>query len=353
MLNGRSLFEIGSLAKLSELNQAGSCNLILAVVLSPKFGLKETASFFHQFSALLDAGLPVQQSLNLAGKDCSAALQRSLQQASVNVAQGQDLATAMTLKPPVWSPWTLALIQMAEYSGSLAATCRKLAIAAEQQQRRARLYRSVTFISVATVISLLLLLVVLLQGGRNFLGQPGFWVMTGLLLAVVGGSAYWFRTRPLEPLLATGLYRFLAQLPVLKPLLEAQSMLYFTELELPLSCGVPLLSALELICDRIPNPELAKTLAIASQQVARGQTLSRSLQGKVPAIALQMIRTGEETGNLDEMLQKLAAYYEGELELKLRQLQGVLRPLSLLAGGGFVLILGMQMVRSLLNALPG
>ncbi|MBD1863546.1 type II secretion system F family protein [Trichocoleus desertorum] len=315
------------------------------MVLSPKFRLKEIASFFHQFSALLDAGLPVQQSLTLAGKDCSVAFQRSLQQASTNVAQGQDLATAMTLTPAVWSPWTLALIQIAEYSGSLAATCRKLAIAAEQQQRRARLYRSVTLAGGATVSSLLLLLVVLSQGSRNFLVQPGFWITVGLLLA----GAYLLGTRSLTP----SLYRSLARLPVLKPFLEAQSMLYFTELELPLTCGVPLLSALELVRDRIPNPELAKNLTIASQQVARGQTLSRSLQGKIPAIALQMIRTGEETGNLDAMLQKLAAYYEGELELKLRQLQGVLRPLSLLAGGAFVLVLGMQMVRSLLGALPG
>jgi type II secretory pathway component PulF len=275
-------------------------------------------------------------------------LQRSLQQASAKVALGQDLATAMTLTPAVWSPWTLALIRLAEYSGSLALTCRKLAIAAEQQQRRAKLYRSVTLIGIATVGSLLLLLLVLLQGTRNFLVQPGFWVTVGLLLVIVGGSAYWLRTQPLS----AGLYRFLAQLPVLKPLLEAQSMLYLTELELPLSCGVPMLSALELICDRIPNPDLARNLAIASQQVARGEALGRSLQGKIPAIALQMIRTGEETGNLDEMFQKLSAYYEGELELKLRQLQGVLRPLSLLAGGAFVLVLGMQMVRSLLNALP-
>jgi type II secretory pathway component PulF len=314
------------------------------VVLSSKFGLQETASFFHQFSTLLDAGLSVQQSLALAGKNGSAALQRSLQQASAKVALGQDLATAMTLTPAVWSPWTLALLRLAEYSGSLALTCRKLAIAAEQQQRRAKLYRSVTLAGGAAVSSLLLLLMVLVQGNRNVWVQPGFWISTALLLA----GAYLLGTRSLTP----SLYRSLARLPVLKPLLEAQSMLYLTELELPLSCGVPMLSALELICDRIPNPDLARNLAIASQQVARGEALGRSLQGKIPAIALQMIRTGEETGNLDEMFQKLSAYYEGELELKLRQLQGVLRPLSLLAGGAFVLVLGMQMVRSLLNALP-
>jgi type II secretory pathway component PulF len=341
--------KFGFLAKLNELDQAGIGDLILAALLSSRFRLKETASFFYQFAALLDAGLPVQQSLALAGKDCSTALQRSLQQASAHVAQGQDLGTAMTLQPPVWTSWTLALIQMAEYSGSLAETCRKLAIAAEREQRRARLYRSVTLIGVGTVISLLLLLIVLLSGGRNLLVQPSLWVMTGVLLMLAGGVVYWFSTQPLD----AGLYRLLVQLPVLKPLLEAQSMLYFTELELPLSCGVSLLSALELVRDRIPNPELAKNLAIASQQVARGQALSRSLQGKIPAIALQMIRTGEETGNLDAMLQKLATYYEGELELKLRQIQGVLRPLSLLVGGGLVLVLGMQMVRSLLDALPG
>jgi type IV pilus assembly protein PilC len=68
---------------------------------------------------------------------------------------------------------------------------------------------------------------------------------------------------------------------------------------------------------------------------------------------MQMIRTGEETGNLDAAFHNLAEYYEGELERAIRQLEGVMRPLSILAMGGLVALLCIRAIASLINSLPG
>ncbi|XHX80262.1 MAG: type II secretion system F family protein [Stenomitos frigidus ULC029] len=306
----------------------------------------EAARFFHQFAALLKVGIPVQQSLGMAGKDCSASFQRSLKEASLKVEVGQDLAIALNSRSPYFDQWTIALIRSAEYSGALAETFERLAIAAETQYRRQKLYGSVITSIVITGFALVTLLVVLLARSTAVVVQPGFFVLAALLTAIVVGSR--------RSLGTTGNgQRLMASVPVLKGIAQSRSLLYFAELELPLRCGVPLLQALDLVRSHIPDVELQKTLAIASRHIRAGQTLSQSLTGKLPALALQMLRTGEETGNLDAMLVKLADYYESDLERQLKQLQATLRPLAIVAIGSLVLLIGIQTIGSLLNALPG
>jgi type II secretory pathway component PulF len=307
----------------------------------------ENARFFHQFAALLRAGIPAQQSLGMAGKDCSSTLQRSLKEASLKVEAGQDLATALHGRSPYFDAWTIALIRVAEYSGALAETFERLAIAAETQHRRRTLYGSVITSIVMIGFALLTLLVALLARSTAVVLQPGFFVLAALLTAIVFGSRQLFRSK------LGNSQQLMASIPFLQGIAQARSLLYFTELELPLRCGVPLLQALALVRSHIPDVELQKTLAIASRHIQAGQTLSQSLTGKLPALALQMLRTGEETGNLDEMLGKLADYYESDLERQLKQLQATLRPLAIVAIGVLVLLIGIQTIGSLLNALPG
>lgn len=302
----------------------------------------ETARFFHQFSALLNAGIPVQQSLSMAGKDCSATLQQSLREASLQVEAGQDLATALEGRSPYFDAWTITLIRTAEYSGSLTETCEQLAIAAETESKRLRLYRSVLLQGSIFLMGLLALLSVVLPKE----------IMFYLNLGVTLGALFFF-ARIATSGAGAVLYQVMSKIPCLRGIAQARSLLYFTELELPLRCGVSLLQGLELIRSRLPDLALRQSLAIASRQIQAGQSLSQSLAGKLPALALQMLRTGEETGNLDEMLGKLAAYYESDLERQLKQLQATLRPLSLLAVGFLVLLIGVQTITSLLKALPG
>jgi type II secretory pathway component PulF len=308
----------------------------------------ETARFFHQFATLLKAGIPVQQGLGMAGRDCSAKLQRSLKEASLKVDAGQDLASALKARSPYFDQWTIALIRSAEYSGALAETFERLAIAAETNHRRQKLYRSVMASTVIIGFAVLALLVALIWRSTAFVVQPGFWLLVAIVVVVL-----LLRGRLLSIADAGAGQQLMAKVPFLKGIAQARSLLYFTELELPIRCGVPLLQALELLRSHVPDVSLRKSLAIASHQIQAGQTLSQSLTGRLPPLALQMLHTGEETGNLDAMLGKLADYYESDLERQLKQLQATLQPLAIVAAGGLVLLIGMQTITSMLKALPG
>jgi type II secretory pathway component PulF len=307
----------------------------------------ENARFFHQFAALLNAGIPVQQSLSMARRGCSANLQHVLKKASLKVEAGQDLVSALNTCSPYFDQWTIALIRAAEYSGALAETFERLAIAAETWHRRQKLYSAAIVSTITIVLASLALLVALVTRSTAFLFQPAF-----LLVAAIAIAVLFLRGRLLAVAGASG-QAFMAKVPLLKGIAQARSLLYFTELELPLRCGIPMLQALELIRLHMPDLALRQSLAIASRQMQAGQTLSQSLVGKLPLLALQMISTGEETGNLDEMLGRLAAYYESDLERQLKQLQSVLQPLSIVAAGGLVLLVGLHAMKAMLKVLPG
>lgn len=311
----------------------------------PKLTSQQKARFFQQLATLLDSGLSLQQSLSLAPRDLSSEFQKYLQQATVAVGRGQSLAAAISQPPVYFDGWTLGLLEAAEYSGALSVACRKLAIASERHHQRDRLYNSVKLATIAMIWSLFLLITALLAGNATVLLQPGFWLLAmGLLILLIVASNFFGSHLPIQSLQGV---------PILGKILQARSMLYFTELQLPLSCGVSLGTSLELLQKHIPDPVMADKMAIASQRVLAGQSLSKSLQGRLPAIAFSMLRTGEETGNLDAALEKIAKYYEGELERLLLQLKSIMIPLSIIAIGALVALIGVWGISSLINSLPG
>ncbi len=308
---------------------------------------QEQAQFFHQLTALLNSGLSVQQSLNLAGKDCNPSFQCYLQTASAAVGGGQDLASAISLDSRYFDGWTISLLRLAEYSGSLPQTCAQLAIAFEAQVRRERLYRSVRRLAITTVWSVLILVAAIFNRTPTGLVKPEFWLRSLAIALLLLGISF------LTSSYSTERSQQLAmKLPVVGKLIQARSMIYLGKLALPLSCGVTLLTALELVREYIPDRVLRANLASAARKIRAGQTLSYSLQGKLPPIAMEIIRTGEETGNLDTALQNLVEYYEGDLERRLNWLQLSLRPLSFLALSGLVAVVSVRGLTTLLDSLP-
>lgn len=309
---------------------------------------QEKAQFFQQFAALLNSGMSVQQSLNLLGNTGNPSFRRYLQKVKAAVGSGENLAAAIALDSRYFDGWTRSLIRLAEYSGALPKVFQRLAESALTQQRRARIYRSVWMSAIATVWSLLVVVAVIFNPNPYGLIRLRFWLHAfGLGLLLVGVSIVISRYP------SRSLYKLAASFPILNKVVQAQSLLDFSELALPLSCGVPMLTAVDLVRDRILNPTMAANLGSAIKGLRTGGTLSRSLQGKIPPQALQMIHTGEETGHLDAALQRVSEYYDNELERALCKLQGIFRPLSILAVGGLVVALGIRAIRLLTNFLPG
>ncbi|MFB8792168.1 MAG: type II secretion system F family protein [Potamolinea sp.] len=314
---------------------------------STPLAILEKARFFHEFATLLNSGISVQQSLSLVGKDFNLSFRQYLQKVSTEVASGQDLASALALESRYFDGWTISLIRLAEYSGSLPQIFTQLANDAEAQARREKLYRSLNLSAIAIIWSLLILTAVIFN--RSPLGfiRPEFWLRSlavGLLLFGISFFVSRFLRRSAQLLLKN--------LPLVGKILSSHSMIYLAKLQLPLSCGVPILAAVDLVRSHIPDSVMRANLASAAKKIRAGETLSNSLQGKLLPIALEMIRTGEETGNLDAAFHNLAQYYEGELERKLKVLEGRLRLLSILAIGALVATVGIRGINLLLNSLP-
>lgn len=305
------------------------------------------ARFFHQFAALLGAGFSVAQSLSMAAQHEAAGDRRFLQQAIAQVDAGRPLATALRARSSPFTVWEVSLLHLGEMSGALRLTSERLAVLADAHRRRAKLYGSVMRSVSGMGLSLLLLLVSLLAG------DDLRWSVLSLGLAVLGLGVMWFAK---DRLSLSGRLDFgqglLRRMPGLSRIMEARSLIVLADLALPLRCGVPVATGLELVRSRIPDPVLARAIAQAERQVRAGQPLSQALAGQVPAMALQMIRTGEEAGALDDMLDKLGEHYEGELERSLCQLEAVLRPVSMLALGLLGLMIGLKGLSALLASLP-
>ncbi len=317
------------------------------VALPNRLSFQEKARFFYQMAALLDSGLSLQQSLNLAGQDCSSSFRRYLQQLSFVVGSGQNLATAITLNGGYFDRWTVSLIRLAEYGGSLSQICTKIASTSETQLRHRRLDSSVRFSTVAMVWSLLILTAVIFNRTPMGFIRPEFWLRS-LLIALL----LWLISFLASRYLSRGSF-LVRKLPLVGKIAETRSLLYLAQLQLPLSCGVPILAAVELLREHIPDLVMKANLSSAARRIRAGQNLSSSLDGKLPPIAIQMLRTGEETGNLDTALQDINQYYQNNLEQRLRSLENSLRLLGILASALLVGAVAIRGLRLLLNSLPG
>ena len=304
--------------------------------------LKQQAQFFQQLGAMLNAGLSVQHSLTIVTQNTPPPFKIYLQKVHEAMSNGTDFASALTLpQKPYLDGWTISLIRLAEYSGALGDLCQKLAVNLTNQQRHQRLYISITLAAIATVWGILVFMAAILQ--QQSVLTFDFWLKAlflGLILMIL---AFQF---------GNYFIGYFKSVKIIDTILQATIMLNFSTLALPLSCGIPILSAIDLLRVRFPDVLMKKTLNHVAQQIRRGKTLSDSLQGKLPPVAMQMIITGEETGYLDSALQNIQQYYEGELERSLNQLQGILRPISIISLGGVTAIAAIRLLTSLMQSLP-
>lgn len=275
------------------------------------------------------------------------AFERYLEQVSMAVSGGQDLASALTLNSHYFDNWTISLIRLAEYSGSLPQTCQQLAYTIETQIRHKRIERSVHFLLVLTLWSLLILTAAIYNPRSTGLIKPEFWWRSLVIALLLWGISFF-----LSHYSSKTLRQFAMKLPIIGSLIQAKSLLNLAQLRLPLSCGVPILTALELLREHTIDPVMQAHLRRAVRQVRSGQPLSQSLEGQLPPLAIEMICRGEETGNLDAALANLAQHYEGGLERGLHLLQTSLQPLSLIAIASLVVVIGVRGFRVLFEVLP-
>ena len=338
---------------------------------SGKVKTKEIAIFFRQFSVMIDAGLPLVQCLEiLAANQENMAFQKTLTGVRTSVEGGSTLANAMRQFPKVFDDLSTNMIEAGETGGILDTILQRLAAYVEKAVKlrsavKSALIYPVSVISIAIlIVGALLKWVVpifanlfaglgvalplptrIVMGLSAFVGHF-WWVGIGLIVAAVFGLKQ-LRAHP------QGRYhldKVMLHMPVVGELLRKIAVARFTRtLGTLITSGVPILEGLSITARTSGNAVLERALMKVRKSIEEGRTIVDPLKecGVFPNMVSQMIGVGEATGAMDAMLQKIADFYEDEVDAATKDLLAMLEPIIIgilgVAVGGIVISLYMPL----------
>jgi type IV pilus assembly protein PilC len=338
---------------------------------STKIKTKDIAIFFRQFSVMIDAGLPLVQCLEiLAANQENPSFQKTLTGVRTTVEGGATLANAMRQYPVVFDDLTTNMIEAGETGGILDIILQRLATYVEKAVRLKAAVKSALIYPVAVVSMAVLIVGALLKWvvpifanlfaglgvslplpTRIVMGLSGF-VQAFWWLFFVGAFALFFGVKQIRKH-PTGRYYFdkmLLHLPVMGTLLRKIAVGRFTRtLGTLITSGVPILEGLTITAKTSGNAVLEEALMKVRKAIEEGRTIVDPLRecGVFPNMVTQMIGVGEATGAMDSMLQKIADFYEEEVDAATKDMLAMLEPVIIgLLGvmiGGIVISLYMPL----------
>ena len=338
---------------------------------SGKVKTKEIAIFFRQFSVMIDAGLPLVQCLEiLAANQENQAFQKTLTGVRTTVEGGSTLANAMRLYPKVFDDLTTNMMEAGEMGGILDTILQRLAAYVEKAVKlraavKSALIYPVSVVSLAfLIVGALLKWVVpifanlfaglgvtlplptrIVMGLSAFVGHFWWFFIVGIVGLVFGikqirkdkRGKYWMDWGMLK-------------MPVVGILLRKIAVARFTRtLGTLITSGVPILEALSVTAKTSGNSVLEEALMNVRKAIEEGRTIVDPLResGVFPNMVTQMIGVGEATGAMDSMLQKIADFYEDEVDSATKDMLAMLEPIIIgLLGvmiGGIVISLYMPL----------
>jgi type IV pilus assembly protein PilC len=338
----------------------------------PTFGrgkvkVKDVAVFFRQFSVMIDAGLPLVQCLEiLAANQENPTFQKTLNQVRTTVEGGATLANAMRLHPNIFDDLTTNMIEAGETGGILDIILQRLAQYVEKAVKLRSAIKSALIYPVAVVSIAALIVGALLKWVVPIFAN--LFVGLGVALPlptriVIGLSAFvghfwWFFIIGMVGLVfgikqikkdRRGRYFFdalLLKMPIIGILLRKIAVARFTRtLGTLITSGVPILEGLAITARTSGNAVLEEALMKVRKAIEEGRTIVDPLRecGVFPNMVTQMIGVGEATGAMDAMLQKIADFYEDEVDSATKDMLAMLEPVIIgmlgLSIGGIVISL--------------
>ncbi len=342
-------------AALSDLGQS------ISKLLEKRPGVRDKALFSNKMAALIDAGVPIVRSLEmLASQQTQPLFKRALTAIYIEVNQGTTLGSAMRRWPTVFDRLMVSMVEAGEAGGVLDETLRRLAklqedVAKMQNQIKGALGYPVTVLFIAIAVFLGMTIFIIPQFADIFksLGAdlPAFTQMlvdlSGLLrssfsiyaVLTIATGIYFFSRYYNTPTGRMSVDKFVLKIPLFGDLILKSATAQFCRTYSALSrAGVPILQALEILKQTSDNAAVQEALEKARNDVQEGISLSKSLMSKqiFPDMALSMLSIGEETGEMDTMLSKVADFYEEEVSLIVKNLTAMLEPAMIVLVGGIV-----------------
>ena len=333
--------------------------------------LKDVAVMSRQFATMINSGLALLRALNiLAEQTESKPLAAIVGQVRIDVEKGSSLSAALSRHPKAFSRLYVAMVRAGEVGGVLDSVLLRLAETIEKQVELRRKVRSaMTYPIVVMVLVLLIVTAMLLFIIPMFKGLYGelggtlplptlillgvssfvrtFWyVLFGVVGGIVWGFRRWINTE-------RGRNRWDAiklKLPVMGLLVRKTALARFSRtLSALVRSGVPILESLDIVAETSGNHVVSLAVLDTQFAVKSGEPMSQRLEQHpvFPPMVVQMMAVGEETGALDEMLDKIADFYDQEVEATVEALTSLIEPLLIVvmgaAVGGMVISLYLPM----------
>jgi type II secretory pathway component PulF len=344
-------FIVISISAVQKTDILGSLNFLNRV--SPK----DIVLFSRQLATLINASVPIVQSLQILQYQVSSpALRKVIVEMIQKVEAGDSLSAALAQYPKVFSPLYVNLVRSAELSGTLDDAFNYLANQLEKDyDMRSKIISSLTYplfiVFALGIVGFLMFIYVLpplvgvlqessvelpittriLIGTTNFL--QGFWWLV-ILIVIGGGIGLRFYSQTFGGRYAVDYIKI--KTPFISGIFQKIYMARFSRnLSTLVSGGIPIVKALESVADIIGNQIYHDIIMDTAQQVRNGKSIAIALvdRPEFPAIVSQMTQIGETTGKLQEILDKLAGFYEKEVNTVLGTLTTLLEPVIMILLG--------------------
>ncbi|CAN5538909.1 type II secretion system F family protein [soil metagenome] len=317
-----------------------------------KVPLNDQLFFFRQTATMLEAGVPIVQTLHtISGQSGSGKLQDIIKETAASVEQGMPISHILQRYPEVFTPITVSMVRAGEDGGILDATMAQVADYLEKEIALRNLYKRVTFmpkLQVAASMIIIIganLIIGSISASAQQLSSPlttlSTWLWLGPMLV-----ALWlfFRVGLANPLIKRLWDGTIANIPAARTIVRELAMAKFGRAFGALyRGGVPLTRTMQLSADACGNEHLRALMYPAIRQLETGASITEVFKetGAFNPLVIDMVSTGETTGSLDRMLDKMSQFYEAEAEVKahkLGQITGVIIGLCVALYIGMIVI---------------
>lgn len=324
---------------------------------------RDLSVFCRQFVSMVRAGVTILDALRMLTEATeNKKLQQAINEVRISAEKGETLASAIAEHPKVFPELMVNMVAAGEASGSLDKSLERMAVQFERANKtKALVKKAMTYPIVVVFVAIVVVIIMLVKV------IPAYVTMfedlnaelPGITLAVMAASnflvAKWFIILPIVVAAFAGVLQYkrtdsgkhffgkaaMVFKPVKNMVVKSASAQMARTLSTLLGSGVPLVEAVEIVSQTMTNVYFKEALEDAKNDIIIGQPLSVPLQrcGLFPPMVYHMIRIGEESGNTEEMLDKLADYYEEEVEMAVQTLMAAMEPMIIVVLAGIVGVL--------------
>lgn len=325
-----------------------------------KVKARDLSILCKQMVSVLNAGVTVITALDMLSEQMdNKVLKNALIEAKLHVEKGGSLADSLRLNPEVFPPIMINMIAAGESSGNMETSFERLSVHFEKSDAlKGKIKGALTYPIMVLIVAVLVIIVVMIAvipnfqemfadmgvdlplatrimvAGSNFMLHRWYVLLVIVVAAVFGIKM--FKATPTGELLFA---KMAINMPIFKNLtIKSNAANFARSLSTLMAAGIPMLDAIEQVAKMMSNKIFRDGLMDAKVQVAKGLPLSKPLKDMevFPTMLVQMVKIGEETGNIEDMMDKIAELYDREVDLATESLTQAMEPLTMVVMAGIV-----------------